>query len=584
MFDGPRRMKGRMGLPIFEGSRSDRDEIGSAVMGAIGPDQRGRQVAPLIKAGSFVTLAGAALGLLGVLLPHPEQFNVTALVTVQAVMTIEALVFLALADRMPMWTVQAAPFFGVLQTTAALIFSGDPLGAYALFYLWPCLYAFYFLSSRNSAMTVGLVALFYGAVILIMDSPEAQGGPSSGDLTHQFVVTVGSLAVAGLMITTLRGRVTNLWTQLSAAARTDMLTGYYNSHGLDEVLSTEIERARPEAQRVGLLAVRIGGIGTLNRRSGHAAGEELIKEIAHLLDESTRRIDRVGRVGASVFAIVLPETDEHTGYLLAEQLLARIRRTYHERATPITVSIGVAAYPKHAATAEELMQASDSAGLIADTLGSDRAVVYSPDVEGAIAAEAGTGPKEGRVNLTTVLSLAEVLELRDPRSVTHSMAVARYAEMLGQELGLPEQRVHRLRLAGMLHDIGKVGIPDSILEKPGPLSPAEWDQVRRHPEMAARILGAKDLTDIREWVLTRHEQIDGHGYPRGLSAEEIPIEARILAVAESYDAITSNRPFRQARDRDEAIAELGRYSGTQFDGAVVDALVRVLNAVESMSV
>ena len=499
-------------------------------------------------------------------------------------MTIEALIFLALADRLPMWTVQAAPVFGVIQTTAALVFSGDPLGAYALFYLWPCLYAFYFLSSLNSAMTVGLVAVCYGAAILLMNSPVTSGAPSSGDLTHQFFVTVGSLAVAGIMIVTLRGRVTNLWTQLSAAARTDMLTGYYNSHGLDEVLSTEIERARPGAQRVGLLAVRIGGIGTLNRRFGHAAGEELIKEIAHLLDESTRRIDKVGRVGASVFAVVLPETDEHTGYLLAEQILARIRRTYQERAAPVTVSIGVAAYPKHAATAEELMQASDSAGIIGDTLGSDRAVVYSPDVESAVAAEAGTAPKEGRINLTTVLSLAEVLELRDPRSVSHSMAVARYAELIGQELGLPEHRVHRLRLAGMLHDIGKVGIPDSILEKPGPLSPDEWDQVRRHPEMAARILGAKDLSDIREWVLVRHEQLDGHGYPRGLMGEEIPLEARILAVAESYDAMTNDRPYRPARDHDESIAELGRYAGSQFDGKVIDALMRVLDRVEATRV
>ena len=144
--------------------------------------------------------------------------------------------------------------------------------------------------------------------------------------------------------------------------------------------------------------------------------------------------------------------------------------------------------------------------------------------------------------------------------------------------------MHRLRLAGMLHDIGKVGLPDSILEKPGPLSPDEWDQVRRHPEMAARILGAKELTDIREWVLARHEQPDGHGYPQGLSGDDIPIESKILAVAESFDAITSERPYRPAKGREEAIAEMGRYVGSQFDGAVVDALLRVLDSVEAPTV
>lgn len=569
-----------MGLLMFDGAESDRDAIGNAAMGGIASNRHGGQVAPLIRAGTWVTFSGAGLGVLGVLLPHPAEFNVLALVTVQAVMVVWALGFLACADRLPMWTVELAPAFGVLQTTLGVVFSGDPLSAYVMFYLWPCFYAFYFLSSWNSAMTVVLVALSYGGALLLMDPPA---GATAGDLTHQFVLTVGSLAIAGIMITTLRDRVSRLWTHLSAAARTDMLTGFLNSHGLDESLATEIERARPEAHRVGLLTVRLGGLSKLNRQYGHAAGDEAIKEIGHLLDESTRRIDTVGRVGAAEFAVVLPETDEHTGYLLAEQILARIRRTYRERSAIVTASIGVASYPKHASTAEELMEASDSAAVVGDTLGSDRAVVYSQDIDGAISGEM-TSPKEGRVNLTTVLSLAEVLDLRDSRSATHSMAVARYTELLGQELGLPDQRVHRLRLAGMLHDIGKVGIADSILEKPGPLSPSEWDQVRRHPEMAARILGAKDLADIREWILCRHEQPDGHGYPRGIAGSEIPLEARILAVAETFDAMTSERPYRAARSPDEALAEMGRYAGGQFDGRVVDALKRVLNKVGAPSV
>lgn len=568
-----------MGLSIFEGADSDHDVIGTAILGDVAADQRGRQVVPLIRAGAYVTMAGAGVGLLGVLLPHPAQFNVTALITIQAVMVAWALLFLANAERLPMWTVELAPAFGVVQTTAAVVFSGDPLGAYSIFYLWPCLYSFYFLSRLNSALTVGFVAISYGAALLFMSPPPGtSGSQSAGDLTHQFALTVGSLAMAGLMMTTLRTRVNKLWGRLSDAARTDMLTGLLNSHGLDEVLATDIERAKPAAQRVALLSVRLGGIGSLSRQYGYAAGDEAIKEIGRLLDESTRRIDKVGRVGAAEFAVVLPETDEHVGFLLAEQILSRIRRTYRERASMVKVSIGVATYPKHAAAAEQLMQAADAAAKAGDALGSDRAVVYSEEVEGAIAAEAGLAPKEGRVNLATVLSLTEVLELRDPRNVNHSMAVARLAETIGREMGLPEQRVHRLRLAGMLHDIGKVGIADSILDKPGPLSPSEWDQVRRHPEMAARILGAKEMADIREWVLCRHEQPDGHGYPRGLRGEEIPLESRILAVAESYDAMTNDRPYRPARTHEEAVAELGRYAGSQFDGAVVDALVRVLSA------
>ena len=566
-----------MGLPIFEGAQAD-DGIGSVILGPVSSRRRGREVAPLIRAGCYVAFAGAGLGLLGVLLPHPPTFNVTALVAVQVVMTLWALTFLRFADRLPMWTVELAPAFGVLQTTAGVIFSGDPLGAYVIFYLWPCLFAFYFLSPRDSVFTVALVAVSYGLVILLMDpTPGANGDPSAGDLTHQYVLTVGTLAITGIFITALRVRANRLWTQLSAAARTDMLTGFLNEHGFDEVLGTEIERVRSEGGRVGLLSVSVSGIGMLSKQYGHAAADEVLKEIGRLLDDSTRRIDSVGRIGNSTFAIALPETDEHTGFLLGEQILARLRRAYRERLPCVKASIGVACYPKHASRAEELVAAGAAAAGIGESLGSDRTVVYSPDIEGVVR-NSNPPPAEGRENLTTVLSLADVLDFRDPRGNRHAGAVAEYAVSLGRELGLPEQRLQRLRLAGMLHDIGKVGIPDSILEKPGPLSPSEWDQVRRHPEMAARILGAKDLADIRGWILARHEQPDGHGYPHGLSGDEIPVESRILAVAESFDAMTSDRPYRSAKTRDEAIAELGRYSGVQFDGAVVDAFVRVLDS------
>ena len=566
-----------MGLAIFEGSTSDGDDFGRAVMTADGGESQ--RVAPLARAGAYVTLAGVGLGGLGIVLPHPSTFNEPALIALWAFSALWALGFLLFAERIPMAAVRLAPAAGILQVTLAVIFSGDALGAYATFYLWPCFYAFYFFSRSDCAWTVAFLGLCYGPTLVLMQTDTQ----SVGDLTHQFVLVVGSLAIAGVMMQALRERVNGLWTRLSSAARTDMLTGYRNSQGLVEVLATEIERARPEANRIGLLSIRVGGIGKLSKEQGHEAADKVLKEIGRLLDESTRRIDVVGRIDAAEFAIVLPETDEHTGFLLAEQILTRIRRTYRERNVTLRMSLGVASFPKHGVRAEDLMQAADSAAQVAETLGADRAVVYSADVDDALAAETGTDPKDGRMHLATVLSLAEVLDLRDERNALHSAAVARLCEQIGRELGLPESRVNRLRLAGMLHDIGKIGIADTILDKPGPLSPGEWDQVRRHPEMAARILGAKELTDIREWVLKRHEQPDGHGYPSGISGEEIPLEARILAVAESYDAMTSDRPYRSAKTPAEAMDEMGRYAGSQFDGRVVDALKRVLVSVEAPS-
>src|SRR4029079_10473202 len=171
-------------------------------------------------------------------------------------------------------------------------------------------------------------------------TPGNNGEPGAGDLTHQYVLIVGSLAITGLMITALKGRVNRLWAELSAAARTDMLTGFLNEQGFDEALATDVERARPEAGRIGLLIVHVRGLGGVSKNFGHATADELLREVGRLLDESTRRIDPVGRISSNVFGVVLPETDEHTGFLLGEQILSRIRRTYRARDESLQATIG----------------------------------------------------------------------------------------------------------------------------------------------------------------------------------------------------------------------------------------------------
>jgi diguanylate cyclase (GGDEF)-like protein len=566
-----------VGLAVFEGANTGTGAGAAAIEPGYGQRTDSREVAPLARAGAYVSFAGMFLGTLGVILPHPESFDVGSMLAVQASTGLFAAFFLIFANRVPMWLVRLSPALGILQVTAGVYFTHDPTSAFSLFYLWPCFYAFYFLPRIDAVADVAFLGVAYGSVMVVMAGSDGNVDTGSGTLTYQFVVTVGSLAVAGLMIHALRTRVNRLWGSLSSAARTDLLTGFVNSHGINEILTNEVERARIDAQRVGLIAVNLNGLRQLNKELGYEAGDEVLRQLARMLDESTRRIDTVGRTGAAEFVIVLPQTDEHTGFLLAEQILTRMRRAYRERGFKLSASLGVAVFPKHASNVDELLQATTAATNAAVALGSDRVVVYSPDLEGAIEGEGVSAPGEGRAQLGTVLSLAEVLDLRDESNASHSTAVAGYCELIGREMGLSDQRIQRLRLAGMLHDIGKVGIPDSILEKPGPLSPSEWDQVRRHPEMAARILAARELTDIREWVLARHEQPDGHGYPRGLAGGSIPLESRILAVAESYDAMMSERPYRNAMSREEAISEMGRYAGSQFDGAVVDALVRALD-------
>jgi putative nucleotidyltransferase with HDIG domain len=175
-----------------------------------------------------------------------------------------------------------------------------------------------------------------------------------------------------------------------------------------------------------------------------------------------------------------------------------------------------------------------------------------------------------------LVAIAEELDLSDSGTARHCETVARYAEAIARELRLDEDTVEALRLAGLLHDVGKVGVPRSIVRKPGPLSEEEWAAMRDHPRLGADILEDAGLEDIRDWILAHHERPDGAGYPRRLSDEEIPLEAKILAVADAYEAMTNDRCYRAAIGREEAIAELGRHAGSQFDEVVVDAFVRVL--------
>jgi putative nucleotidyltransferase with HDIG domain len=177
---------------------------------------------------------------------------------------------------------------------------------------------------------------------------------------------------------------------------------------------------------------------------------------------------------------------------------------------------------------------------------------------------------------STVLALAEVIDIRDSGTAAHSETVGRYAGAIARELGLQADLVERVRFGGIVHDVGKIGIPDSVLRKPGWLDQEDWIEMRRHPEIGARILRGANLDDIGEWVLAHHERPDGRGYPKGIEGADIPLEARILAVADAYEAMTSDRVYRPAMTPKAAREELRRCAGSQFDPRVVDAFLALL--------
>jgi putative nucleotidyltransferase with HDIG domain len=207
-------------------------------------------------------------------------------------------------------------------------------------------------------------------------------------------------------------------------------------------------------------------------------------------------------------------------------------------------------------------------------------VVYNPEIAETLMVATGQVTPRAERHSSTVLALAEVIDIRDSGTAAHSETVGRYAGAIARELGLPQDLVERVRFGGIVHDVGKIGIPDAVLRKPGWLTEEDWIEMRRHPEIGARILRGANLDDIGEWVLHHHERPDGRGYPEGKRGDDIPLEARILAVADAYEAMTSDRVYRPAMSHEAAREELSTCAGEQFDPRVVEAFLTLLERSE----
>jgi diguanylate cyclase (GGDEF)-like protein/putative nucleotidyltransferase with HDIG domain len=329
---------------------------------------------------------------------------------------------------------------------------------------------------------------------------------------------------------------------------------------------------------MGVLVGDLDDFKDLNDRSGHHVGDIALQRVAELLRKGSRQVDSTARIGGEEFAVALPDTERQEAFALSERLRRALHDEFAHDRTPLTISFGLSLYPEHGETAASLLHAADEALLAAKENGRNRTVCHQPAPPGALRLARHAHDIEGERFIVAVLDLAEAVDLRFSGSARHSETVGRYAEMMARELRLPERRVSRIRLAGILHDIGKAGVPNSILHKPGPLTEEEYEVFKRHPALGAQIIEHDSLSDVREWVAAHHERPDGLGYPKGLSSGAIPLEARIVAVADAYEAMTSDRPYRDAIGYEAALAELERCAGTQFDPLVVQALLTALRS------
>ena len=519
-----------------------------------------------VLAGLFA--AGGTLALLTVALPHSRRANALALLLLVGAAYVTAGALLWRAGDLPRKVLTLAVALGTLLITAVAYFSGESPSPLVLLYLWIFLYSACFLTTREMVGEIVCAGLAY-ALLLIARPPPA-------GIAEWWLVGMGALAVAAAVIAAMRERVEQLIRALYDAARTDPLTQLSNRRGFRELLDLELDRARRGETDMAVMIADLDHFGEVTDRSGQQVADAALQRVARLLQRGKRTMDGVARVGGEEFALVLPNTDEHSAFLIAERLRGELRDEFARDAVPVTISFGVACYPLHGETAYALLRAADEALYAARGSGGDRTVLHSQALKNASHAGEGSRDIAGERFLAVALDLAESLDLRFCGSARHSETVGRYAEMMARELGLSEQRIARVRLAGLLHDVGAVGVPDSVLKKPDKLTGEELGLIRRHPALGAQILDHPSLADVREWVGAHHERPDGRGYPLGLTGESIPLEARIVAVADAYEAMTSERSYRRSMRHTEACAELQRCAGSQFDARVVAALIALL--------
>jgi diguanylate cyclase (GGDEF)-like protein len=356
--------------------------------------------------------------------------------------------------------------------------------------------------------------------------------------------------------------------QLEAVARTDNLTGLGNHRAFHHDLSAEIHRRAATGSAFALMAIDLDGLKQINDTQGHQAGDRYIERICEVLRRTTEGQGTVYRVGGDEFMVLLPGKRNWDALALAQKIDEATRAAVKQRALSMGLTESIGPVARHL-----LIHQADLA-LYEAKRTKLTAVTYHAGLTSALEA-AAEGPSHHQKALAA--ALARAVDAKDVGTRSHSETVAALCVGIGQRLGIDGDGLERLRLAGLLHDVGKIGVSDMILQKPAALLVNEQDEMREHVSIGNGILIAAELPVEAEWVLHHHERVDGAGYPTRLRGDDIPLQSRIIAVADAFEAMTGNRPYRSSIPTAEALSELSKHIGTQFDGRCVHALVEVVD-------
>lgn len=430
-----------------------------------------------------------------------------------------------------------------------------------------------------------------GVMIIGMESNEADTGLLS------FIANYAAMFIHNL----------NLLEKANKYDNTDNLTSLYNHRGFQEILTQELQRAKDNKTNLSIIMMDVNNISKINRELGHAKGDEVIRLLADKVKQNIRNNDKAGRYGGDEIAIILPDTNMADAKYLAEYITYTLSCCFVDDVGPVKVSVGISTYPDNTENQEKLLVLAEQAMFISQAKGYKEGMsaiisssdynFWSDDSLNSLAEVLAKRHSQMGINfedelvhkfnneqissqnhlIEMVTSLAGAIDAKDPYTKGHSTSVSRYSEALARAINLPEDEVQRIKLGALLHDVGKIGIPENVLKKPTHLSDDEWEIMKQHPVIGAeKVLAPNEaLRDLMPMVKYHHEHYDGTGYPDKLKGEEIPLSARIVSVADAFHALISDRPYRKGLGVEKACEILKMGSGSQWDSDLVRHFITI---------